>query len=135
MDITEALQAYLTGDSNFSDLAGTRLYPILIPQDATMPAAAYQQIGSADEIRGHAGPTGMARARIQFTAAGSDYSSCKGLAAAIKGLLWGYRGVLSGSVFCFDCEVTNEIDGYSFTDTEYTTRLDAIMLYSLNYSE
>jgi hypothetical protein len=93
--VEEGLVAHLMGDSDVTASISTRLYPLVVPQDAALPAAAYQRISGPREPA-HDGPTGLARARIQFTFVGATYAEAKEAATAFRRLLDGHRRGLPG---------------------------------------
>jgi len=96
MRLEEALYAHLSGDADVAALVGDRIYPLLVPQDADLPALAYQRI-SGVPIYAHDGPPGLARARVQITCLGRSYSEAKDLAARVRAALSGYRGTMGGA--------------------------------------
>lgn len=93
--IEEGLVAHLMADSSVTDLISTRLYPLVVPQDASLPAVAYQRISGPRE-HAHDGPSGLARARVQFTALGSTYAEAKSVVTALQGSLDGRKRGLPG---------------------------------------
>lgn len=130
MVIEEAIFDHLTGDAGVAALVGTRIYPTVIPQDAALPACAYQRISGPRDLA-HDGPTGQALARIQFTCTATSYGAVKGLANAIREALDGFSGTMgspSGAVVHV-AMVDNEIDGYNQQTGLQTVRLDVIFRY------
>ena len=128
MTTIEAAQyAYLVADADLAALVGTRLYPLLIPQEAALPAVAYQRI-SGPRILAHDGPTGAAEARIQYTITGASYSSAKAVAAAIRRAVDGYAGQMA-DVTVEVAHVLNELDSFEFDILGYPVRLDVRFLY------
>lgn len=49
MSVESDLVALLTGDATVGGLIGSRVYPLLIPQDTAVPAVAYQEIAGTGE--------------------------------------------------------------------------------------
>lgn len=96
MSIEAAIFSLLTTDSSVSSLVGTRLYPLLAPQDAATPFIVYQRV-SASRWTSLEGPSGMAQPRIQIDAYTSTYAAAKTLATAIREKLSGYRGTVAGT--------------------------------------
>lgn len=128
MVIEEALSAHLLADANVSALAGTRGYPLLIPQDGDLPAWAFQKISGA-RLYSHDGPSGIAWPRFQITCQAASYSAAKALVNAIRGSLEGYAGTMGGAggVPVRGIFVDGEVDGYGFDTGTYTVRLDVII--------
>lgn len=94
-EIEEAIYSRLTAASAVTALVSTRIYPNKIPQEATLPAVAYQRI-SARRVKAHAAPTGLARVRVQVTCVARTYSEVKGLAVVVRKALEGVIGTVGG---------------------------------------
>ncbi len=128
MIIEEALAYHLLNDAVVSALAGDRGYPQVIPQEAALPAWAYQRI-SGPRLLAHDGPTGLASPRFQITCTGNTYGEAKGLCNAIRVALDGYKGLMGGAsgVQVESAGVENEIDGYNQATGKQTVRLDLLI--------
>lgn len=129
MIIEEALQAYLIGTAGVSAQIGDRLYPDLIPQDADLPAAAYQVITTSDDLT-QDGPSGWTEITLQITVDADKYKDAKTAMRAIHTALNGYSGILSGVEIYF-IRRTNSYDGYGEASEVRTIRSD----YSVQYQE
>jgi hypothetical protein len=129
MLIEEALKTLITTDSRFISVIGANLYPLIIPEDAKLPAIAFQEITSKFSIR-HDGPGDLVTTQIQFTIEGDSYRSAKIAAKTVRSIIDGYRGIVDGikigGIFC-----ENEYDGYSENSELRTVRQD----YQIEYSE
>jgi Protein of unknown function (DUF3168) len=126
-ELEEGLYSFLTGTTAISALVGTRVYPLLIPLDATLPAVAYQRISGPFEAA-HDGPTGLVRARMQITCVAAPYAAARGVAAAIVTVLLGYRGVM-GSFTVSVPKIENVTDGRADALSACVSRFDAIIWY------
>ena len=106
--IEAAIFKSLTEDSSISTIIGTRLFPLVIPQDGSMPAITYQQI-SGDRDHVLSGPTGFTKNRYQFNCWATTYGGAKRLFEALR-IFWdGFSGtVLTIAIQCVQME--NEID-------------------------
>lgn len=129
MELEKVLFDFLTGDAVLGGLIGTRLFPDLIPQDAALPAVAYQRISSPRGLA-HDGPTGFVAARMQFTVTGDTKTSVAGVVRALRHRLHGFRGWM-GPVQVWRSLMANEVDGYGFDAEEFTRRVD----FEINYKE
>ena len=127
-EIERALYAALTGWPYLSELSGDRVFPLVIPNDAALPAVAYQKTSGA-RLLGHCGPTGHATARIQVTIQAEQYSEAKEIAAGIRDLLFGFRGTLGGVCEVFSCALESEVDGYGPQIEAPTVRLDLVFYH------
>lgn len=127
MYFEESMATYLRKDAGVQAVLGSSLYPVDIPQDAGLPACAYQRISGPRELN-HDGETVWVRARIQFTVDASTYAQAKSIAGAIKAALNGFSGRMEAAPV-MECRIENESDGYSHASGVFTVRLDALFLY------
>ncbi|HET9087142.1 MAG TPA: DUF3168 domain-containing protein [Acidobacteriaceae bacterium] len=92
--LTSALYSLLTSSATFTNIAGTNLYALLLPNTLPLPSATYQIIGSTSQ------PTftgsGIQRTRVQFDCFGSRYQDATNLRGAIVSVLNGYQGTVGG---------------------------------------
>lgn len=113
MTIEEAVYTKTIGDATLAGLVGTRVYPLLVPQDAAMPAIAYQKVSSFKH-QAHDGSSHLARSRIQFTVEADDYATAKSVATALKECWDSYAGYVGDTVNGLAIQGTsieNDIDG------------------------
>lgn len=118
MSIEEDFRDALLADSNVSDLVGTRIYPLMLPDDAAVPAITYQEIDAIGErtLSGHF----IARQRrYQLLLVAATYDEIVQMKAAVGGLFSGGSGDYS-RVFIDDGP-----DGYEFDTKLYTKILEA----------
>ena len=111
MSAGEALFARLDGVT----AAGSRIYPLILPQNPTYPAIRYQQISS---IRTHAmgQDAPIVRVRMQLDVWGKTYAEARSLAGEVYTQLGRFRGTVAG-VEVLDALQDNEIEGYE-SDSE-----------------
>jgi hypothetical protein len=127
--IEEGLYAALTNTSGrVYGLVGTRVYPLTIPQEATLPAISYQRVSGPREPA-HDGAMGIAQARIQVTITAEAYRTAKDVATSIRDL-FPFQGILGGLVDVFVGEVENEVDGYGAQIEAPTVRMDLWFMYA-----
>ena len=127
-ELEQGLYAHLIGWEWVSGLTGDRVFPVVIPEDADLPAVAYQRI-SGPRLLAHDGPTGLAEGRVQVTVVGRSYAEAKEIGAGIRHLLDGWRGILGGACEVFSCRVENEVDGWGDPIEANTLRLDLYFHY------
>ena len=98
-EIEEAVYSRLTTTAAVTAIVGagsaSRIYPNKIPQEATLPAVAYQRV-STRRVKAHAAPTGLALVRVQVTCVARTYSEVKGLAVVVRKALDGVMGTVGG---------------------------------------
>lgn len=128
MVIEEALQYHLVNDSDVTALIGSRAYPNVIPQDADLPALAYQTISRPGGMA-HDGPTGIAWPRFQITGQADTYSEVVDLINKVRIALDGFTGLMGGAggVTIEGSFVKNVFDGYEFATERETRRLDVVL--------
>ena len=83
MNVEQEIQNVLTADVTVSALVVARVYPLLMPQGATLPAIVYSRVASVphDDLeltQNHE------RVRVQLDCWASSYSGAKTLAAAVR---------------------------------------------------
>ncbi len=127
--LEEALFSYLTSaPRETAALVGTRVYPLLIPQEQQMPAIAYQRVGTQPKLA-HDGPMGWARAVIQFTCQAGTFAGVKAITLALRNDLAGYRGQMgTDPVDVHFCNQVNENDQDELFDAA-VSRCDFEFLY------
>jgi hypothetical protein len=86
MSLESNLHTIITTAPSFTALAGTRLYPVLLPEEPTLPAATYQRISTTREYT-TTGPVALNRVRIQLDCWADTYAQVKQLQAAILAIL------------------------------------------------
>lgn len=124
--IEESQYSYLVAQST---AAGARFYPNVIPQDATLPAVAYQRI-DGPRVMVHSGASGLTFARMQYSCTAATYSAAKALLHQVRAALNGYTGTMgTGGVKVEHCIVKNEVDGYNEVADKQVIRLDVQFFY------
>jgi hypothetical protein len=118
MSIEEDLRAVLLADTNVAALIGTRVYPLMLPDDAATPAIIYQEIDAIGErtLGGHFIATAR---RYQLRLAATSYDMIVQLKAAVAGVDSGPNG---GYTRLF---IDDGPDGYEFDTKLYTKILEA----------
>jgi len=128
MIIEEALYAYLTNYAELTALVGDRIYPVILPQNTTLPAVTFQRISGIREYS-QSGPSGLAHPRFQFSCWAEKYEEAKAVAEQIRLALEGYKGMMGGSdgVRVDAIYVEDDHDIYDPETKEYHVALDAII--------
>lgn len=128
MTVEEWLVAHLKADAGVSALVSSRIYPLLLPEGAALPAISYQTVGDVLHYS-HSGNSKLRRARVQITCHADTYAGAKSLAGAVKTSLAGYRGS-GGGLDVHGALVTNIYDGYGGPLAERPVqRLDVMIWY------
>lgn len=112
--IEQVFRAILTGDAGFSALAGTRVYPGVLPSGATLPAGVFQAI-SRVPTRILEGDQGRIEKRIQLSCWAATYAAALALARTARVALVDKSGLLGNSPDTMrigTIRLENEIDDF-----------------------
>ncbi len=96
MELREALYTYLSGYAGLNALVGDRIYPIVLPQKAVMPAVTYQKI-SEPQVHVSGADSGPYCPRYQFSCWGTTYDEACDVAVQVRTALRDYTGVMGGA--------------------------------------
>lgn len=112
----QAIVARLEAVSGVTDLASTRIYPVKLPQSATLEAITYQRVSTR---RGHLMGTddGIAYTRVQVTSWAETYSEAKALAEAVRVALQRFSGTVGG-LEVLDVMAEAELDLYGDDESD-----------------
>ena len=88
-NIEKLLTLLLKNDAGVLAIVANRIYPMLVPQDAAMPALTYQKISGNWQVQMD-GPHNMSRERFQINCWAETYAGAKSLADAVRAELNGY---------------------------------------------
>lgn len=127
MTIEAGIYAHLIGNAGVAALVATRIYPLLVPQDAELPAMAYQRI-SGPRDHAHDGPSGLAMARMQLTFVAASYDGAKTLSEAVRAAMDGFSGTM-GEVTVDACLLENESDQWATVLESPVVRHDYMIWY------
>lgn len=92
--LEEGLFSYLSNFAGLVALIGARVYPMKLPQGATLPALTYQRISTPRELTHQsAGATGdLAHPRFQFDAWAATQKAAKLIIDQVRAALHGKTG-------------------------------------------
>ena len=94
-DICQALYEYLSADAEIKNRVRGRIYPIVLPQNAPLPAIVYSPV-LANYDSALQGDTGFVRQTVQFVSHDTTYKKTRELSRLIKKALQDYQGDLNG---------------------------------------
>lgn len=134
MDICQALYEYLSNDSETKSAVAERLYPMMMPQNAKLPAIVYSPIlASYDSAL--QGDTGYVRQTIQFNCHDSTFQKARKLSRLIKKKLQDYKGEMNGlnieAVFIRSDFMDNGNTALKFSSEEYM----AVVEFEIHFNE
>lgn len=103
---------------------GTRIHPLVLPQDPTLSAITYQRIAN-DPMYSSDGADGLDRVRMQLDVWAASYEGAKQLVRAVKNALEAAQSA------AFSAQLLTENDFYENAPRLYRVSLD----YSIWYAE
>lgn len=109
MDLSDALYAYLTADTEVAAAVGARIFPLARPQEATLPAVVYRLIETNRDYT-QAGWNGRSMPVYQFHVHASSYSSGRDVVAILMASLLRFRGW--SDIRCYRTFVEAGSEGY-----------------------
>ena len=119
--------ALLSGMSGVTAICGTRIFPLLLPTDETLPAITWHIVSSVPR------PTflssGFVRTRIQFDCWGDVYADAANLRAALIGALNGYVGTLSNGLRVSNVDRVQSIDFYHRDAMQYRLAVEFVFYH------
>lgn len=114
-------------------LVSTRVYPLVIPQGAALPAVTYQRISGIHETT-LAEPSHLTRPRFQLVAHAPTYLAARTLANTIKTTLNGRRAPRSTTTIQ-TISIENEFDHYNPAQPDlaasWSSYLDIVIWHTL----
>jgi len=96
--ISSALRTLLAGDSGVTAVLSstTAIYPHPFPANPDFPLLAYREVAGSDVLRSAPAGTSESRADFQLDTFAYSYAEGQNMKAALKALLDGYEGSVSG---------------------------------------
>ena len=126
-DIEDGLFERVTTGSAVQALMGTRMYPVLAPQNVTPPFLVYQRVSAPRETAFGADP-GMVRARYQLSTYAGDFDTMRAVRAEIRKRVERFRGVAAG-VTIDDIFIESDQDLWDAEAQLFYGPLDVLVLY------
>jgi Protein of unknown function (DUF3168) len=127
MSLGESLFSYLVAQPAVNTLLGTRIRPLRLPQQPTLPAATYQMVSrSPVHVRpGLVKPVVMVRVQIDVYT--QSYSQAYSVAQVLKAALYDFQ---AGSPWVYDAKIEGEQDFMEAEIEQYRRSLDVIIVYA-----
>jgi hypothetical protein len=95
-DVGEGLFTKLTGDTDISNLVGTRVYPSIAPQNATTPFIIYNETAQTFNNAMRVDPN-ISEPRYQVSSYSTSYSGSRTLSKFVKDNLRDFSGAMGPS--------------------------------------
>ena len=96
-DICQAVYEKLCSDAGISNYVRGRIYPIVLPEDAPLPAIVYTPV-LANYDSALQGDTGFVRQTIQFVCHATTYKKTRELSRKVKRVFQDYSGNMCGLI-------------------------------------
>lgn len=109
--IRSSLRTYLAAQSGISNIVGTRIYPVALPQKATRPALTYSRV-TGGHYHNLTSATGAAIPTFEIDCWADSYEGADVLAEAVRQEMQGLRGTW-GSDAVKSVVLDDEEDSYS----------------------
>lgn len=128
MTVEADIFSRLSGYTTLAALIGTRVYPSLLPQNATYPAVSYRRVSSErPPVMGD--DTGIVRARFQFDVWATSYSGMIAVKELVREAMQRYSG--TATVTILETFILMDMDLY-----EDDTRIHhGVIDVEINYRE
>jgi hypothetical protein len=123
------LQHLISNASAFTTLAGTRLFPVLLREAETLPAATYQLITTRPLYTLNK-RINFTQSRIQFDTWAGDYVSAKNLMAAINAAVDNFSGDLVDGTHVFGVQLLTSGDLFESDANIYRCTADYMIQHS-----
>jgi len=126
-DICQAVYERLCSDAAISRSVGCRIYPIVLPEDAPLPAIVYTPV-LANYDSALQGDTGFVRQTMQFVCHDATYKKARELSRKVKCVFQDYRGDMWGlniqAVFIKSDYEYNGNTALKFDTNEYMSSIE-----------
>lgn len=126
--VEQAITAILEGSTSVTSLAGTRIYPVEMPQDPKLPAITYDLISGVREHAMTADP-GTVHARVQVTAWAQTYTAASALSEGVRAATQRYSSTGIGGVLVHEIFIDNEFTFRDGGTGEHAHTLDLMIHY------
>lgn len=127
--IEQGIYSLLRNDAGVAALAGTRVFPVLLPESPTLPALTYQVVGGSSDQTFET--SGYQRLRVQLDCWGESYADAVTLRAAVSKAVDGYQGPLSDGTFLLDAQTLQTADFFEQEARQYRAMLEVYLYFDL----
>ena len=108
--LEKALHSRLASVAAVNDIVGARKYPLVLPQNPTLPAITYRRL-SGEREEGMVASYGLAHPRIEINCWETTYTKVKALASAVHTAL-NRASWTEDTVSVLDGVIESEMDDY-----------------------
>ena len=133
-DLLQAVYEYISGNTEIQAVVHGRIFPIVLPQDASLPAMVYAPV-VANYDSALQGDTGYVRQTIQFVCHEKTFKKARKLSRLVKKALQDYTGDMNGveiqAVFIKSDYELNGNTSLKFDTEEYMSSIE----FEIHYNE
>jgi len=124
--LEQAIYSYISTYPGLIALVGSRIYPLVMPQNPTYPAVVYSRVSRVYEkdLLG----TAWNQSRVQFSVYAKEYLEAKRVAEQLRAAFRDYKGEING-INVMLADVTNEIDLYEPDKALYHVLVDILIIH------
>lgn len=120
---------HLVGNAGVAALVATRIYPEVMPQDVTLPAATYQLIDRNEVVaRPDKATLRLIRGRIQVDCYATSYAGVKAVEAAVIQAMYGFNRTVSDAVI--QTRVADSRDAVQEEEGSWHSSIDASITFN-----
>lgn len=94
-DINQAVYEHLIADTDVKALVDDRIYPVLMPEDAYLPAIVYTPLNASYDSALQ-GDTGFVKQTVQFVCHGESFKKARELSRKVKKAIQDLHGDVKG---------------------------------------
>ena len=128
--LVEGLSSLLSGDSGLQGAVAGQIYPVLLPQNACLPAVTYQVV-STQSLYTLEERVNVNQCRMQFDIWSTDYLPGKQAAAALTAAIDNFTGTLSEGTHVFGVQLQTSSDLY-----ESDARMNRVLIeFVIQYAD
>lgn len=132
-DICQAIYAYLSGNEQIVEQVGNKIFPMLLPEDAPIPAIVYSPVFASYDSALQ-GDTGFVRQTIQFVCHGKTFKKARELSRLVKRVFQNFHGDMCGleiqAVFIKSDYEYNGNTALKFSMEEYLSSIEFEFYYN-----
>ena len=133
MDICQAIYAYLNENEQIRECVGNKIFPIMLPEDAPLPAIVYSPV-LANYDSALQGDTGFVRQTIQFVCHDRTFKKARELSRWVKRAFQDFHGNMCGleiqAVFIKTDYEYNGNTALKFNTEEYLSSIEFEFYYN-----
>lgn len=137
-DICQAIYAYLSRNEQIVEQVGNKIFPMLLPEDAPIPAIVYSPVFASYDSALQ-GDTGFVRQTIQFVCHGKTFKKARELSRMVKRAFQNFHGDMCGleiqAVFIKSDYEYNGNTALKFSTEEYLSSIEFEFYYNEKIGE